>query len=191
MPIRLESMTYQSKWEGHLNTHEVLGPCQDTSSINSLECASPANPSYAGLAYARARCLAPKTALLQLLKDRKGEEELCPAACWIQKPFGFRALAAVAAVKVMVSRALLTTVDVIWDKAAEQETPWRRDIFRRVLLKHQNSLRFWSRYIWHCRCLQFYTQECFLSHVLLSLQVPVMWIQTSIFMDTGKQAIME
>jgi len=102
-------------------------------------------------------------------ESRNREEELCPLAHWIQKLFGFHALAAVAAVKSTVPRAIPTTVDVVGDNAAEQETPGGQEIFRHVLSKLQNSLRFWSQCFCHCRCLQIYTQECFPFHALLSL----------------------
>lgn len=74
------------------------------------------------------------------------KKEFCPLAHWIQKLFGFHALAAVAAVKTAVPRAIPTTVDVIGDNAAEQETPRGREIFRHVILKFQISLSFWSQY---------------------------------------------
>lgn len=62
------------------------------------------------------------------MKDRNGEEELSPVAGWIQEPFGFHALAAAAAFKATVPRAIPTIVDITGDNAAEQEISRGRDL---------------------------------------------------------------
>jgi len=63
-----------------------------------------------------------KCKLGAVLKRQKFmEDELCPIAYWIQKLFGFCALAAVAAVETAAQRAIPTPIEIIRSNAGEQE----------------------------------------------------------------------
>lgn len=108
------------------------------------------------------------------VKDRSGEEGLCPVAGWIQKPFGSHAVAAVAAFKATVPRAISTIVDITGDNSAEQEISQGRDLqtcsfktpeFIKILVTVYLTLQVLADL-----CMK---EECFLFHAF-SLQVLVM-----------------